>query len=295
MLLSFVCCSLCADYYDLLGLAHNCTERDVERAFVRLSRQHHPDKNRGNATSAALYHRISTAYSALRDPARRRVYDLWGARGVEIFESGDQARDAQTALVFRRGATQRLRYRASLLDVHEGAVREIAVRRAAMCRCPERGHACAACGGRATVREDAVLRLPIERGLPDGAVVAFRGAGDASEFFAPGDIEVVVSCAESGAFSRRGDDVHMRLDVSVGEALLGIQREIENFDGERLRVDFRPECSRDSHRVPGKGLRRYLSPGERGDLVIDVNVQWEKVDDTEKKRLLNFFNETKNN
>jgi DnaJ-class molecular chaperone len=40
------------DFYEIMGLKHDCTEREIEKVFMRLSRKWHPDKNKGNPQSS---------------------------------------------------------------------------------------------------------------------------------------------------------------------------------------------------------------------------------------------------
>ena len=277
MLIIILHFSLCIDYYALLNLKHNCSERDIEKSYMKLSRKYHPDKNKGNDEIIKKYNLINDGYSALRDPIKRRIYDLWGINGVEIYESGNQQNDDLTSLIFKKGKTLRINYKAELMDFHKGKVHEINIKRKVMCRCQEHGFGCEECNGKPTKDEDIKVKLAIEKGLSDGSVITFKNIGDASEYYAPGDIEVVVSCLNEGPFSRNGDNVNMKLDVSMKEALLGIKKEIVNFDGKKIKIDFKPKCSKDFLVIKGKGLFKYLSPGERGDLIININVQWEDI------------------
>ena len=68
------------DYYDLLRLPREAQTRDIRRAYHDASRRFHPDAHRHEAeemrsASASISKRICEAYTVLRDPRRRRVYD----------------------------------------------------------------------------------------------------------------------------------------------------------------------------------------------------------------------------
>jgi molecular chaperone DnaJ len=74
------------DYYGALGVPQNADAAEIKKAYRKLARDLHPDKNPGNAEAETRFKEVSEAYDVLSDPKRRSEYDearrLFGAGGA---------------------------------------------------------------------------------------------------------------------------------------------------------------------------------------------------------------------
>ena len=63
------------DHYKVLGVDRKATADEIKKAYRKLARQYHPDKNPGDAKSEARFKQISQAHDVLGDPDKRKDYD----------------------------------------------------------------------------------------------------------------------------------------------------------------------------------------------------------------------------
>jgi DnaJ-class molecular chaperone len=70
------------DLYAVLGVAKGATDEVIRKAYRKLARKYHPDVNPGNHDAETRFKEISAAYDVLSDPARKKLYDEFGAEGL---------------------------------------------------------------------------------------------------------------------------------------------------------------------------------------------------------------------
>jgi len=72
------------DYYEVLGVQKNATEKEIKKAFKRLAMKHHPDRNQDNQEEAEVkFKEGKEAYDVLSDGQKRAAYDQFGHAGVD--------------------------------------------------------------------------------------------------------------------------------------------------------------------------------------------------------------------
>ena len=184
------------DYYEILGVSRNCTERELKAAFRRLAKKYHPDANPDDPEAEERFKEINEAYEVLRDPQKRAAYDRYGHAAFsnggmggggghgpfgdagfgpdfsrtmsDIFEEmfgefmggGGRGRRQRAA----RGADLRTDMEISLEEAFSGKTVELTVRRAV---------ACEACGGSGASEETSARPCPTCGGV--GVVRATSG------------------------------------------------------------------------------------------------------------------------
>ncbi len=67
------------DYYRILGIDRDASEKDVKRAYRKLARRFHPDVNPNDESAEERFKEINEAHEVLGDPGKRSKYDQLGA------------------------------------------------------------------------------------------------------------------------------------------------------------------------------------------------------------------------
>lgn len=82
------------DYYDILGVSKDASQKEIKKAYRKLAKKHHPDMNDGDSKSSEKFKEISEAYEILSDPDKRKRYDQYGHSGIneDDFNFDDFAR-----------------------------------------------------------------------------------------------------------------------------------------------------------------------------------------------------------
>ena len=63
------------DFYKVLGVAENASDKDITKAYRKLARELHPDKNPGDTAAEERFKEVSAAYDVVGDEEKRKRYD----------------------------------------------------------------------------------------------------------------------------------------------------------------------------------------------------------------------------
>jgi DnaJ-class molecular chaperone len=76
------------DYYKVLGIPTSATPAEIKKAYRKLAREHHPDRNAGNSNAERRFKEVNEAHEVLADPAKRAQYDEMGVHWQDYARAG---------------------------------------------------------------------------------------------------------------------------------------------------------------------------------------------------------------
>jgi molecular chaperone DnaJ len=278
------------DYYDILGVKKSATEEEIKKAYRALAKKFHPDKNKGHKDAENKFKEISEAYAVLSDKEKRSQYDrlgreaFGGASGQNPFAGGQNPFGAgfdfsQFGEQFGGGA--RGGQRRSARRGSTGGFTDILSDLFGGGGFPG--------GGAAPEPEALEAEMTIEfRDAVLGATMEINVAGSAIKVKIPegvghgqkirvsrkGDvpIQITVHVRKHPFFERRGDNIHIDLPVTVGEAIRGAEVDVPTIHGAvRARIPAGTQGGQ-TFRISGKGVKKKGKDAGYGDHYYRVQI-----------------------
>ena len=285
------------DFYQILGVPRDASDKDISSAYRKLARQYHPDVTGGDRDAEARFKEVNSAHDVLSDAKKREAYNKWGdqwehaeqleemqrqrggfgdgqpfggPQGNIHFDFGEQFGDAADLgdlfgnLFGARGGARAPQTPIRGRDIEHNLT--VSLREAFR-------------GTTRTIQRSGGLRLEvtIPPGVDSGSRIKISGKGEESPYPAqdqPGDLYLIVSVDEDPVFERRGDDVHVFVDVPITTAALGgeaVVRSLSGSGGLALKIPPGTQNGR-VFRLAGQGMPRFKRDG-RGDILAEVSLQ----------------------
>lgn len=301
--------------YEILGVPKTAGDADIKKAFRRLAKTWHPDRNKDDPKAKDRFAELNTAYEILGDKDKRAQFDRGeideegkpraagfggrpGGGGFDGFRyagggpfGGGRSGGFDPGDIFSdifgeamrsggrgsSGAGTQARHQRSSRERPRGQDVEAEIR--VTLEQIVNGEKC-----RVILPTGREVEVMLPQGVKDGQTIRLRGLGDPSPFGGEsGDALLTVHFAPHRDFTIDGQTLRLRLPVSLEDAVLGASVRVSTLSG-AVNMNIPPYSnSGKSFRLRGKGL-----PGKEGngDLIVTVEVQLPKTPDPELEALL---------
>jgi curved DNA-binding protein len=296
------------DYYKILGVEKTASADEINRAYKKLARKHHPDLNQGDKKSEERFKDLNEAHEVLKDPEKRRMYDQLGPNwqdgqnfrrppGFENvrFEFGGMDGASGFSDFFESlfgGGKQG--FSGSFGGDARGFPGSFGGGRARRGRDMEAGLTLsleeAFNGGKKTFTLSGgpgtaprSLEVNIPAGIKSGARIRLNGQGGPGSQGAPaGDLLLKVNIAAHPEFNLDDADVLYDLHLPAWDAALGVRVTIPTLAG-KVELNVAPGASSGKKlRLRGKGLG---SGKNKGDQIVRISIDVPAAASAETRRL----------
>ncbi|WP_413451882.1 DnaJ C-terminal domain-containing protein [Georgenia phoenicis] len=281
------------DFYKTLGVSKDADDAAIKKAYRKLARDLHPDRNPGDASAESRFKDVGEAFSVLSDPEQRKQYDAIRAMagGGARFSAGSGGPSGGAGFEdlfggMFGGGGGRTRFSTGggggfediLQDMFSGGGGGGFGSR----RTPQRGGditTSATLPFRNAVEGSTVqlttngrsMNVRIPAGVNDGQKIRLRGKGQPGRGGGePGDMVVTVHVEPHPVFTMDGLNLKVTVPVTFAEAALGATIEVPTISGDTVRVKVPAGTpSGRTLRVKGRGVD---TPKGTGDLLVTVQV-----------------------
>ncbi|MFC1905970.1 DnaJ C-terminal domain-containing protein [Chloroflexota bacterium] len=303
------------DYYGVLGVSKDASDKQIKQAYRKMARKYHPDVNSGDKAAENRFKKVNEAYEVLSDSEKRKKYDLYGeqwqhadqfeqqrsqqtyTRQGPAFDFGGGAGAGGFGSIFddlfvgrrggfkmsRRGQDMQHPIEVTLKEAFSGATKVIQLQMEEPCpSCSGKG--CYACNGLGMTQQAHRFEVKVPAGVKDGSKVRMAGKGGPGYGGGKaGDLYLIISVKSDPVFQRRGDDLQSDALVPLTTAVLGGEIKVTTLGGDvALKVPALTQNGK-VFRLSGKGMP-HLGKSGSGDLLAKVKVILpQNLSDEEKK------------
>jgi len=290
------------DFYATLGVAKDVSADDLKKAYRKLTRRFHPDRNPGNKQAEERFKDVGGAYDILSDPKKRELYDEFGEMSLTLGFDADRARRYKQAQAQAQAAASR-----GPQSFDDSDLDDIGDPRATnfddfLSRMFGRRSGAAGGGGAqrrgtrggidisgeihvammdalagTTVQmrvevsdgDQRSITVRVPAGIGDGGKLRVRGHGGAGD--PPGDLLLTVIVDKHPRLTREGDDLRMLVPVTAFEAYRGGPVDVRTPWGTvALKLPAGAQNG-STLRVRGHGVR--VANKTPGDLLVVLDVR----------------------
>jgi len=287
-----------ADPYQTLGVARGASGDEIKKAYRKLAKELHPDRNKDNPKAAERFSQVTQAYDLLTDSDKRARFDRGEIDGdgnpaapFGYGQRGGGGRPGGGGFSSDFGAGDAGDFSDIFENIFGGAGAQrggggfsggFGGRRPAPkgANVPYRlvvsfEDAASLSPQRITLRDGKTIDLKLPAGVETGTQMRLSGKGDAGPGGA-GDAIVSIEVGAHRFFTRDGDDVRLDLPVSLAEAVLGGKVPVPTVEGNVMVTVPKGASSGKVLRLKGRGF--HGKGGTRGDQLVTLMIDLPAAD-----------------
>uniref|UniRef100_A0A7E4WCI2 DnaJ homolog dnj-20 n=1 Tax=Panagrellus redivivus TaxID=6233 RepID=A0A7E4WCI2_PANRE len=311
------------DFYKILNVPRSANLNQIKKAYRKLAKELHPDRNQGDPVAQEKFQDLGAAYEVLSDAEKRKIYDRSGEEGVKKHgEHGGGGHDPFSSFFgdffgggghededAPRGSDVVADLWVSLEEVYNGNFVEVKRKKSVYketsgtrkCNCRHemrtqqlgggrfqmfQVQVCDECPNVKLITETKILNVEIEVGADEGLAINFHGEGEPHVEGEPGDLQFVLRVEKHKTFERKGMDLYTNVTISLQQALNGFALEIEHLDGHKVEVQ-REKITWPGARIRKKdeGMPSITDNNVKGILYITFDVEFPRGELTPEDRL----------
>ncbi len=151
---------------------------------------------------------------------------------------------------------------------------------------------CSTCNGKGSIKKNRTITVHVPSGIDNGMRLRVSGKGEAGKNGGPsGDLYLEFSVSKHNFFERDGDDIYLKVPITITDAVLGCKKDIRTLDSV-VTLNIKPGTNtNDKQRIKGKGIKN-ASSGRTGDMYIIFEVVLPTKLNREQKSLFEKLSKT---
>ena len=252
------------NFYFILNVSPQAKDQEIKKAYLKLARIYHPDKNRGNKLAEKKFQQINEAWQVLKDPQKK----LWFDESLKKFQKPTPSLNKginQTVAMQEKPAKKQekpidleVSLKISLEDLCQSLSKTVHYFKPV-------------CG--AKIKSSLAIQIPA--GVKQGTSLRFKSKGGAEGNKKFGDLYIKIQIKPHKIFQlvKNSEDLILERPISFVEAITGQKLEIPSPHGFLVLNLNPPVKHKQLLKIKGHGLPKNLKEG-KGDLFVKIFIDY---------------------
>lgn len=293
-----------SNYYEVLQINKSASKSDIKKAYHKLSKKYHPDKNK-ESNAKIIFQQVNEAYQVLSDDKKKNIYDKFGKQGLEsmgnnnspdpmnfpfhVFNNihnmnggmgGDFEIPGFGRVRFQNSGPRKpkspvlqVQVGITLEEAFNGVSKDISVDRKIFNEASDK-----------VENRPIKFKIQIPSGAPNKTQQVLKGKGHHYKNHVPGDLVILIYHLPHSLFKYNNNNLVMEKTISIAEAILGFNFSFTDLSGKEVIISEDGNIEHEQIKVAEN--IGYIKNKTRTPLIIQYNVRYPKSLDNKEKNLL---------